>query len=171
MLWSRNHRSAPLKFHDCQSDRGANVATVIAFRRPLRKEAAKPKTDPHSAEQFWRKSMVPASIIMGVIIVVAVSGLVYAVEHGMMDRPWAMWLLVAALVSIVGLSKIIIANMFFYIMIQDDARLDEEEPAPPPNDGSRKTVPLRSVPRAIPTPRRRPRRVGGTRRAAVLRFE
>ena len=59
-------------------------------------------------------------------------------------------LLVAALVSIVGLSKIIIANMFFYIMIQDDARLDEEEPAPPPNDGSRKTVPLRRVPRAMP---------------------
>ena len=147
------------------------MATVIAFRRPLRKEAAqKPEPNPHSAEQFWRKSMVPASIIMGTIVVVAVGGLVYAVEYGLMDRPWAMWLLVAALVSIVGLSKIIIANMFFYIMIQDDARLDEEEPASPPNDGTRKTVPLRKVPRAIPT-RRRPRRVGGAKRAAVLRFE
>lgn len=116
--------------------------------------------------------MVPASIIMGVIVVVSVSGLAYAVEHQLMDRPWAMWLLVAALVSIVGLSKIIIANMFFYIMIQDDARLDEEEErTPPPNDGSRKTVALRRVPRAIPTPRRRPRRVGAGKRVAVLRSE
>jgi uncharacterized membrane protein len=145
------------------------VATVIAFRRPSRKEAAQgPEANQRSVEQFWRKSMVSASIVMGVIVVVAVGALVYAVKHGLMTQPWATWVLVGALVSIIGLSKVIVANMFFYIMLQDEARMNEQAPAPP--DSSRKTVPLRRIARAIPT-RRRPRRVRGTKRAAVLRFD
>jgi hypothetical protein len=148
------------------------VATVIAFRRPFDKDVAKKReTNPYSAEQFWRKSMVPASIVMGVIVVAAVGALVFAVEHGRMDQPWAMWVLVAALISIVGLSKIIIANLFFYIMIQDDARVEEEELAPPPHDGTRKTVPLRRTARAIPTPPRRRRRADEIKRAAMLRVD
>ena len=136
------------------------MATVIDFRPSKAGAARRPEQNRYSSEEFLRKSMIPASIAMGVIIVVAVAALIIGERYGLMRRPWGTWVLVTAVVSIAGLTKIIIANIFFYVLIQDDARIAEEEPPPRP---PRKTVPLRKVARAIPTPRRRPVR---SRRAA-----
>lgn len=85
----------------------------------------------YSAEEFWRKSMVPVSIGMGIVIILAVATLVLGMNTGWFGHDCERWVLVAALVSVIGLSKIVIANMFFYLLMQDDARLDPR-PAPPP---------------------------------------
>ena len=107
---------------------GKQVATVIPLqRRRLQKGTA----DKHSAEAFWRNSMVPASIVMGVIIVAAVATLGVGVKTGWLGHDSSRWVLVAALVSVIGLTKIVIANMFFFLLMRDDARLDPP-PAPPP---------------------------------------
>ncbi|HVA41689.1 MAG TPA: hypothetical protein VNF49_13555 [Candidatus Binataceae bacterium] len=122
-------------------------------RRPLDAAANK-----YSAEAFWRKSMVPASIGMGVIIVATVATLVVAVKTGWLGHESSKWVLVAALVSVIGLTKIVIANMFFFLLMQDEARLDPP-PAPPPPPGipvERQTRPLR-IPRAISARSRRRR--------------
>ncbi len=104
------------------------MAIVIPLqrRRPLNVEA-----NPYSAEAFWRKSMVPASIGMGVIIVAAVATLGIGVKTGWLGHDSSKWVLVAALVSVIGLTKIVLANMFFFLLMQDEARLDPP-PAPPP---------------------------------------
>ena len=126
-------------------------------RRPL--DAA---ANPYSAEAFWRKSMVPASIGMGVIIVAAVATLVVGVRMGWLGHDSAKWVLVAALVSVIGLTKIVLANMFFFLLMQDEARLDPRPAPPPPTPGTRverQTRPLRMPPRAISArSRRRPDR-------------
>ena len=79
---------------------GKNVAVVIPLqrRRPL-------NANPYSAEAFWRKSMVPASIGMGVIIVAAVATLGVGVKTGWLGHDSSKWVLVAALVSVIGLTK------------------------------------------------------------------
>ncbi len=140
------------------------MAIVIPLqrRRPSRVPA-----NPYSAEAFWRKSMVPASIGMGVIIVAAVATLGIGVKTGWLGQDSSKWVLVAALVSIIGLTKIVIANMFFFLLMQDDARLDPPPAPPPPTPGTRverQTRPLRIPPRAISA---RPRRVPGRRRRAA----
>jgi hypothetical protein len=90
----------------------------------------------YSAEAFWRKSMVPASIGMGVIIVLAVATLEVGSKMGWLGEDYSKWALVAALVSVIGLAKIVIANMFFYLLMQDDARLDPRlAPTPPKPPG------------------------------------
>lgn len=144
------------------------MATVIALRRPrpLKRSAAqKPITAEHSAEQFWRKSMLPASIVMGAIVVLAVGALFIGLRTGRLSGDSETWVLVAALVSVIGLTKIIIANMFFYVLMQDDARLNEPAPAPPPGP-ARQTQLLRMPPRR--TANRRPRPSNGRGRLAVL---
>lgn len=110
--------------------------------------------------------MVPASIVMGAIIVLTVGSLFIGLKTGLLSHDAATWVLVAALVSVIGLTKIIVANMFFYIMIQDDARLAEPPPAPPPQTPIRQTRPLRMAPRAMAG--RGPRRPGSPGRIAVL---
>jgi hypothetical protein len=143
--WSIKHR------------RGKNVAIVIPLqrRRPL-------NANPYSAEAFWRKSMVPASIGMGVIIVAAVATLGIGVKTGWLGDDSSKWVLVAALVSVIGLTKIVLANMFFFLLMQDEARLDPPPAPPPPTPGipvERQTRPLRIRHRAISArPRRRPDR-------------
>jgi len=140
------------------------VAIVIPLQRRRPLDAAANK---YSAEAFWRKSMVPASIGMGVIIVAAVATLVVGVKTGWLGGDCSKWVLVAALVSVIGLTKIVIANMFFFLLMQDDARLDPPPAPPPPTPGTRverQTRPLRIAPRAISA---RPRRVPGPRRRAA----
>jgi hypothetical protein len=135
------------------------VAIVIPLqrRRPLNVEA-----NPYSAEAFWRKSMVPASIGMGVIIVAAVATLGIGVKTGWLGHDSSKWVLVAALVSVIGLTKIVLANMFFFLLMQDEARLDPPPAPPPPTSGipvERQTRALRIKQRAISArPRRRPDR-------------
>jgi hypothetical protein len=135
------------------------VAIVIPLqrRRPLNVEA-----NPYSAEAFWRKSMVPASIGMGVIIVAAVATLGIGVKTGWLGNDSSKWVLVAALVSVIGLTKIVLANMFFFLLMQDEARLDPPPAPPPPTPGipvERQTPALRIKQRAISArPRRRPDR-------------
>jgi hypothetical protein len=143
---------------------GKNVAIVIPLQRRRPSKAA---ANPHSAEAFWRKSMVPASIGMGVIIVAAVATLGIGVKTGWLGHDSSKWVLVAALVSIIGLTKMVLANMFFFLLMQDDARLDPPPAPPPPTPGTRverQTRPLRVTPRAIAA---RPRRVPGRRRRAA----
>lgn len=131
------------------------MATVISFQRRRRlksREAQKPAGGEHSAEAFWRNSMVPASIAMGVIIVAAVAMLVIGLKTGWLGQDYSGWVLVAALVSVIGLTKIVIANMFFFLLMQDDARLDARPAPPPPTPGTRlnrQTRPLQMPPRAI----------------------
>jgi hypothetical protein len=138
---------------------GNNVAIVIPFQVRQPSNAAANK---YSAETFWRKSMVPASIGMGVIIVTAVATLGIGVKTGWLDHDSSKWVLVAALVSVIGLTKIVIANMFFFLLMQDEARLDPPPAPPPPTPGTRverQTHPLRIPARAIRArPRRRPDR-------------
>lgn len=145
------------------------MATVITLRRPrpLGPHATPGTTAraPHSAERFWRNSMVPASIVMGAIIVLTLGTLFVGLKTGLLGHDSATWVLVAALVSVIGLTKIIVANMFFYIMTQDDARLDEPAPTPPPPP-IRQTRPLRMPPRALAD--RHPHRRRGRGRLAVL---
>jgi hypothetical protein len=135
------------------------VAIVIPLqrRRPLNVEA-----NPYSAEAFWRKSMVPASIGMGVIIVAAVATLAIGVKTGWLGHDSSKWVLVAALVSVIGLTKIVLANMFFFLLMQDEARLDPPPAPPPPTPGipvERQTRALRIKKRAISArPRRQPDR-------------
>lgn len=135
------------------------MAIVIPLqrRRPLNVEA-----NPYSAEAFWRKSMVPASIGMGVIIVAAVATLGVGVKTGWLGHDSSKWVLVAALVSVIGLTKIVLANMFFFLLMQDEARLDPPPAPPPPTPGipvERHARSLRIKQRAISArPRRRPDR-------------
>ena len=135
------------------------MAIVIPLqrRRPLNVEA-----NPYSAEAFWRKSMVPASIGMGVIIVAAVATLAIGVKTGWLGHDSSKWVLVAALVSVIGLTKIVLANMFFFLLMQDEARLDPPPAPPPPTPGipvERQTRALRIKKRAISArPRRQPDR-------------
>src|ERR1700681_1006922 len=125
---------------------GKQVATVIPLQR---RRLQKGTTDKHSAEAFWRNSMVPASIAMGIIIVAAVATLGVGVKTGWLGHDSSKWVFVAALVSVIGLTKIVIANMFFFLLMRDDARLDPP-PAPPPGTRlNRHTRPLRIPPRAI----------------------
>ena len=71
------------------------MAIVIPLQR-RRTEGA--PVNPHSAEAYWRNSMVPVSIGMGVIIVAAVATLLRRGEDGM-ARPrlledgcwWGRW--------------------------------------------------------------------------------
>jgi hypothetical protein len=139
---------------------------VIPLQRRRQLDAP---ANPYSAEAFWRKSMVPASIGMGVIIVAAVGTLVVGVRMGWLGHDSAKWVLVAALVSVIGLTKIVLANMFFFLLMQDEARLDPRPAPPPPTPGTRverQTRPLRMPPRAISArSRRRPDR---RKRSATL---
>src|ERR1700692_869722 len=112
--------------------------------------------------------MVPASIAMGIIIVAAVATLGIGVKTGWLGHDSSNWALVAALVSVIGLTKIVLANMFFFLLMQDEARLDPPPAPPPPTPGTRverQTRPLRMTPRAISA--RAPRRAG--RRARVAK--
>jgi len=143
------------------------VAIVIPLqrRRPLNVEA-----NPYSAEAFWRKSMVPASIGMGVIIVAAVATLGIGVKTGWLGHDSSKWVLVAALVSVIGLTKIVLANMFFFLLMQDEARLDPPPAPPPPTRGTRiqrQTRPLKQPQRAI-SPARARRRRDRRKRSASL---
>lgn len=140
------------------------MAIVIPLQR---RRPSKVAANPHSAEAFWRKSMVPASIGMGVIIVAAVATLGVGLKTGWLGHDSSRWVLVAALVSVIGLTKIVLANMFFFLLMQDDARLDPPPAPPPPTPGirvERQTRPLRIPSRAISA---RPRRVPGRRRRAA----
>jgi hypothetical protein len=138
---------------------GKNVAIVIPLQRRRGPEVAVNK---YSSEAFWRKSMVPASIGMGVIIVTAVATLGIGVKMGWLGHDSSQWVLVAALVSVIGLTKIVIANMFFFLLMQDEARLDPPPAPPPPTPGTRverQTPPLRIPQRAVSArARRRPDR-------------
>jgi len=106
--------------------------------------------------------MVPASIGMGVIIVAAVATLGIGVKTGWLGHDSSKWVLVAALVSVIGLTKIVLANMFFFLLMQDEARLDPPPAPPPPTPGipvERQTRALRIKKRAISArPRRQPDR-------------
>jgi hypothetical protein len=110
--------------------------------------------------------MVPASIGMGAIIVVAVATLWVGLQTGWLGHEWGKWVLVAALVSVIGLTKIVIANMFFYLLMQDEARLDPMPAPAPPTPGTRierQRRPTRTPARALlaraqhPRPDRRKR--------------
>lgn len=141
------------------------MAIVIPLqrRRPLNTAANR-----YSAEAFWRKSMVPASIGMGVVIVAAVATLVIGVKTGWLGHDSSNWVLVAALVSVIGLTKIVLANMFFFLLMQDEARLEPPPAPPPPTPGTRierQTRPLQIPQRAIHSAR--PRRVPGRRRRSA----
>jgi hypothetical protein len=109
------------------------VALVIPFQR----RRPKVESDPYSSEAFWRRSMVPASIGMSILIVGAVATLVIGLKTGWLRGDSSNWVLVAALVSVIGLTKIVIANMFFFLLMQDDSRLDPPPAPPPPDPGTR----------------------------------
>jgi hypothetical protein len=150
---------APGRAVEHKTSSGTNVTNVLPLQRRQLPGAA---ANRHSAEAFWRKSMVPASIGMGVIIVAAVTTLVVGMKTGWLGHDSANWVLVAALVSVIGLTKIVIANMFFFLLMQDDARLDPRPAPPPPTPGipiERQAGPLRMRPRVVSTrARRRPDR-------------
>jgi hypothetical protein len=131
------------------------VAVVIPLQR---RRSLNAPANPYSAEAFWHKSMVPASIGMGVIIVAAVATLGVGVKTGWLGHESAKWVLVAALVSVIGLTKIVLANMFFFLLMQDEARLDPPPAPPPPTPGipvERQARPLRIRQRTISARRRR----------------
>ena len=78
------------------------MAIVIPFQR---RRPSKTAVDPHSAEPFWRKSMVPASIGMGVIIVAAVATLIVGMKTGWLGHNSSKWVLVAALYLLIRSQK------------------------------------------------------------------
>jgi hypothetical protein len=142
----------------------------VAIVLPLQRRRQSAETNPHSAEGFWRKSMVPASIAMSVIIAAAVATLTIGVKTGWLGHDSEKWVLVAALVSVIGLTKIVVANMFFFLLMQDEARVDPRIAPPPPLPGiraERERRPLRTPQRALAAarPRRRPDR---RKRSATL---
>ena len=142
----------------------------MAIVLPLQRRRHDVEANPHSAEAFWRKSMVPTSVAMGVIIVTAVATLTIGVKTGWLGHDSEKWVLVGALVSVIGLTKIVVANMFFFLLMQDEARVDPRIAPPPPTPGTRverQSRPLRTPQRAIHTvrPRRHPDR---RKRSATL---
>lgn len=113
--------------------------------------------------------MVPASIGMGVIIVLAVATLWVGLRTGWLGHEWGKWVLVAALVSVIGLTKIVIANMFFYLLMQDEARLDAMPAPVPPTPGTRverQRRPART-PARVPLARSQHRRADRRKRTAT----
>lgn len=80
--------------------------------------------------QFWRKSMVSSSIVMGALVLVALATLVFGWRHGLAERDWGIWVMVAALFSVIGLTKVIMANVLFYVLLQEEAPV-KSAPAPP----------------------------------------
>jgi len=146
------------------------VAIVIPLQRRRAEGASVNPHSPHSAEAYWRNSMVPVSIGMGVIIVAAVATLLVGVKMGWLGHDSSRWVLVAALVSVIGLTKIVLANMFFFLLMQDEARLDPPPAPPPPTPGTRierQTRPLKQPKRAI-YPARARRRPDRRKRSASL---
>lgn len=109
----------------------------MALVIPLQRRRRKLEKDPYSSEAFWRNSMVPASIGMCILIVGAVATLVIGLKTGWLQGDSSKWVLVAALVSVIGLTKIVIANMFFFLLAQDESRLDPQPAPPPPDPGTR----------------------------------
>jgi len=145
------------------------MATVIPLRRrrPAKSRAQENLEAERSAERFWRDSMLPASIAMCVIIVLALISLLVVAKTGLLGQTSRTWVLVAALVSVIGLTKIVIANMFFFVLMQDDARLNEAPATPPGPRPSRQTQMLRMPPRSVP--RRQLHQAGSRVRLASLR--
>jgi hypothetical protein len=113
------------------------MATIIDFGRALRRGSHKRLgSDERAVVQFWRDSMVWSSIAMGVIVVLAAGTLFFGLKHGLMDHDWGMWVLVVALFAMAGLTKVIIANIFFYILLQEDMQLGKTG-VPPRDPGLR----------------------------------
>jgi hypothetical protein len=142
------------------------MGVIVDFRRRRRISEA---VDAELAQtQFWRKSMVRSSIVMGAIVVVALGTLIVGFQRGLFDYDWGMWVLVLALFSVFGLTKVIMANLLFYVLLQEETGVSKSA-GPPPDPGLRIKAPRRM---ARPLLKRRYRRRSRIRwRAAAARSE
>jgi hypothetical protein len=139
------------------------MAVVVDFRRPRISASGRPANSESAELQFWRRSMVSWSVVMGAIVVLALATLVLGLRHGLLDRDWGMWVMVVALFSVIGLTKVIMANLLFYVLLREEVAVGAPS-SPPPDPG----LPLRPRKPARSTIRLRYRRVIRSRRRAAL---
>src|SRR5579885_2058651 len=130
--------SPALTGHSFPVSRAEIMAVVVDFRRP-RKGPPNRRASSELAElQFWHRSMLSWSVVMGAIVVLALATLVFGLRHGLLDHDWGMWVMVAALFSVIGLTKVIMANLLFYVLLREEAAVGAPS-SPPPDPG----LPLR----------------------------
>ncbi len=115
------------------------MATLISIERIRRQRRA----DDGAAreEAVWRNSMLPSAMAMGVIIVLATGALVIGTEKSVFGEESMAWILIAALVSVFALTKIVIANLLFFVLASEKPRPAVAGRGPRPTN--RAVVPLR----------------------------
>lgn len=116
------------------------MAKLIRLERLLHE--ARRREDLAREEAFWRKSMVPVSIAMGIIIMLASGAFCAGVQWGVFSDSSMIWVVVAALVSIFALTKIVVANLLFYALANEQPRYPETN-GPQPTHRDRLPIPLR----------------------------
>lgn len=97
------------------------MATLISIERFRRR-----RRDSSSAaheEDFWRKAMLPSAIVMGVIVAISVGALVIGIKEGIFTSETMIWVLIGALVSVFALTKIVIANVLFFVLANEKPRV------------------------------------------------
>jgi hypothetical protein len=141
------------------------MAIVVDFRRPRKGVPNRPAESELAEILFWRRSMVSWSIAMGAVVVISLATLIFGLRHGLLDHDWGMWVMVGALFSVIGVTKVIMANIMFYILLQEEVSAGRPTLAPP-DPGlpvKRPRKPART------TTRLRYGRSGSRRRAALPR--
>jgi hypothetical protein len=139
------------------------MATILNFRH-LHQATSKPENAELAEVQFWRKSMVRSTIVMAAIVVIGLGTLIFGEQQQLFDDDWGMWVLVITLFSVAGLTKVIMANIFFYFLLKEEAGAGRPG-APPPEPGLRTKAPRAIIQTKVKRPERR--RIRVHRRAAA----
>ncbi len=96
------------------------MATLISIERLRRQRQVSDSTA--REDGLWRNAMLPSAIAMGVVVVVSIGALFLGAEEELFSAESMMWLLIAALVSFFALTKIIIANVLFFVLANEKPR-------------------------------------------------
>ena len=104
------------------------MATLISIERFRSQRRA--SDGPAREEACWRNAMLPSAIAMGVVIVVSMGVLFLGAKEEIFSAESMMWLLIAALVSFFALTKIIIANVLFFVLANEKPRIAARGPRP-----------------------------------------
>ncbi|GEM_PF-3204700 len=142
------------------------MAAILSFRR-VRKDPVGPTNAELAEAQFWRKSMVRSSIAMGAVVVIALGTLLLGMQEKLFDDDWGMWVLVIALFSVAGLTKVIMANILFYFLLREEAAVGRSGVSPP-DPGLRTKAPRKVMQTKV---RRRGRRQVRVHRGCAARVK
>jgi|GEM_PF-5920354 hypothetical protein len=96
------------------------MATLISLEHLRRQRRVSESTA--REDNLWRNAMLPSAIGMGIVVAVSIGALFLGAQGDMFSAECMMWLLIAALVSFFALTKIIIANVLFFVLANEKPR-------------------------------------------------